>query len=265
MSIGVVAGVVLGLCVLAVVASCEKPMPPLTAPAAPYPVGQIVFGQTLDWASGETTAQGMGWFARTQSGRVVGMTSAHFLEQSGPRLVKVAWQNPADWAKDEPAKDVSSATHSLGRPGDEGIYTNTKTDLRRDYIVFALDAPLAPNAACILTLDSRPEVLRGEGVWLPFPNWEGTNPARMMTGQVTKSREGFIEIEFEEAVDLMGHSGSPLISQQTGQVIGTLSRGGLRGGKTVVIAAPVTTLAAAIASAEQKNEVPALKDVVGGR
>ena len=65
----------------------------------------------------------------------------------------------------------------------------------------------------------------------------------MVEGTVTDAGSKYSEILFKPPFELQSQSGSPLISQSTGKVIGTLAGGGpTRGGISILIAPSRTIL-----------------------
>jgi len=85
----------------------------------------------------------------------------------------------------------------------------------------------------------------------------------LIAGHVTASDPTATIVELDRAVELMGHSGSPIISQATRQVIGTLSRGGDVDGKSTLILAPSHAIFRAMRDAEAAGDRPKLQDTVG--
>ncbi len=241
--------------------SCERPsastagtMGGMPAP----PAGRVTLGQTLHFADGSTTYQGTGFLARSPKGAVVGVTSAHFLDREGPRLVSLELTG-------QKGAVVATCTRSLGMPGNEGVVSGNHVDLRMDYVLLWPEA--APDAQglglAVLAFDARTNVPEGERVWLPYDGGFGVRPERRIPGRVTASDTGACVVELDENVELMGHSGSPVVSLATGKVIGTLSRGGSLKGKATLILAPSHALLAALTHAENAGSKPPLRDNIG--
>ena len=68
-------------------------------------------------------------------------------------------------------------------------------------------------------------------------------------------------VVLDALIELVSQSGSPIISQESGRVIGTLSRGGEPvEGKTVLFLAPASGILKALIGA---NGFPRLQDVIG--
>jgi hypothetical protein len=159
----------------------------------------------------------------------VGVTSAHFVEFDGPKLSEVVW---TDIHSGEPRFRFSS---SLGRPGRAGRLFQF-TDLRTDYFILVSDAPIT--GVSVLELDPREHPAVGERVW--FPNKDDSRPEGyvLLEGTVTAATAKYSEVLFKSAFQLQSQSGSPVISQSTGKVVGALSGGGPELGGTSILLAP---------------------------
>jgi len=161
--------------------------------------------------------------------------------------------------------EVGTAVRALGAPGDEGVVTKTRVDLRTDHLILTLDAPpkTAPRGIEVLAMDEREKADEGERIWFPFEDILDSRGRELVEGSVTSaSAEGSI-ITLDREIFLSGESGSPIISQRTGRVIGTLSRSGEEKGKTIMIIAPGASIVAKMRQAEKEAYRPRLIDVIG--
>lgn len=219
--------------------------------------GIITLDQELQFADGRVTEQGLGFLARTPSGAIAGVTSAHFLDQEGPRLVRIVWR--AD------GKLVATATRSYGPAGNEGVVTTDRVDLRSDYLALVLDAPPLEQESKIevLELETGGIPANNEAVWLPYDEPLLDIPRQRLEGKIVESYPfvGVITL-VKPHVFLAGHSGSPFINTR-GKVIGLLSRAVEVNKETNVLAAPVGRLAIAIKNAEHSKDFRSLQSVVG--
>ncbi|MFN7020672.1 MAG: hypothetical protein ACK4WH_04995 [Phycisphaerales bacterium] len=250
------------------VTSACKPQPsnPRTPvrPVAP-PTGNIVLMQRFDFADGSQDLLGTAFFARTPGGRVVGVTSAHFLDFDGPCLKSATWIT-------RDGDEIGFATHSLGRPGNAGILTDTLVDLRSDYLLLHPARDINPAAAgyAVLEFDARAGPAAGERVWLPIAGdfLDDSDPPRLIAGFVDLADPGAFIVVLDERLELIAESGSPIISQNTGKVIGILSRGGTSEGKTRLFVAPSSGVLGEINRAEQSRgglRVVPLESTIGKR
>jgi hypothetical protein len=80
---------------------------------------------------------------------------------------------------------------------------------------------------------------------------------------VDEGTSAYLLCHLTKPYDLMGLSGSPLVSQRSGKVIGTLSRGAKEASQTVILAAPGAAILAAIAKAEEADDLHPLPRVIG--
>jgi bifunctional DNase/RNase len=215
----------------------------------------VVFQPQLTFRTGRTTQLGTGFLIQAPNkAGVAAVTSTHFIDMGGEKLVSVEWLDLRNGAA------VAKMTRSWGKPGRGGSLD--PLDLRSDYLVMPVDPVPAPVA--LLQLDPRPLPSVGERVWMP-------NKARgedagfgvgWVAGTVSAVAPSYIDVHLDRDPQLQSQSGSPIVSQATGQVIGILSRGGLdKGGVARIRLAP----SAAIAAAMKSKARPRLRDVVGKR
>lgn len=214
------------------------------------PTNRIIFQPHFTWADGRESQQGTGFIARFPDGKVLGVTSAHFLDFDGPPLVEARW---LDVVRD---REVVKYAKSHGKPGREGTYD--PVDMRSDYLLVIPGT--VPPTESILPMDERNEPAVGERVWLPDKNPKFSAGYHVVEGVVTDVAYEYVEVVMYEPVKPQSQSGSPFISQLTGRVIGTWA-GGRRKGETIHI---YLTPARAIVNAEARaNRDYPLAEVVG--
>jgi hypothetical protein len=214
------------------------------------PSKAIVFQPQFKWANQTWTEQGTGSFIRGEKGAVIGLTSAHFIDFSGPRLIEVSWLDIRT------KKGIATSVNCWGMPGKEGCYD--PLDLRSDYILMLIEGTIDPGS--LLSLDERsgPEV--GERVWFPNKNPRAALGFDLIDGKVSKACDTHLEITLNQGIDLQTRSGTPILSQLTGKVIGILTGGGKINDKTLLYLAPGRSLYQALHEAQQQ---PLLHEVVG--
>jgi iron-sulfur cluster assembly accessory protein len=227
--------------------------PARTAPAAPAgpPQGTVVFQPMFVWADGTTTLQGTGFFAAAPAGRVAAVTSAHFINKDGPRLLEARWINVRS------GDTAATFSTSWGTPGDGGR-TEPQPDLRADYLL--LPAAKAPHRAAVLEFDPRPKPALGERIHFPNKDESADPGHKWVEGAVTEADEKSVSVLLDQKIHLQSQSGSPVISQATGRVIGILSLARQERDRTVLTLAPAGGVAAALAG--QPANLP-LRDVIG--
>lgn len=215
------------------------------------PKGRVVYQPMFYWQGAKPTWQGTGFFARTEKGEVVGVSSAHFLDFDGPPLLGAVWTDVGSYDA------VCVFNTSLGKPGKGRGGDERNVDLRNDYLIMPA---LGISAEMALPLDGRKSVEKGERVWLPNKDEDAKLGFTLAAGTVTAVETGYVTVELDERIELQSQSGSPFISQKTGAVIGTFSSASESKKSQEIYLTPASAIAAAIAGAK---EMPALRAVVG--
>jgi hypothetical protein len=239
--------IILFLCSLAGVENVNSAaLAALSPPNTP-----ILFQPLFIWQAYAPSRQGTGFFARAPDGRVVAVTSAHLVDPQGPALLEARW---LDLRTGNP---VAVLTRSWGPPGKGGTDTPT-SDLRSDYLLLPVQVPIPPDQ--VLELDPRPTPEIQERVW--FPNKDQSAPLgyRLVAGAVAAAAVKCLTVILDQPIALTSQSGSPIISQTTGRVIGTLSRGGRERGRTVLLLTPAAALLKALTG---HQAIPLLRQVIG--
>jgi hypothetical protein len=217
------------------------------------PTGPLVYQPMLTWQKGEPTYQGTGFLARTPSGEVVGVTSAHFIEFSASnRLVKAEWLSMQDFQAE------ASFDHLIGPVGRSIAYAPRTDfyDASEDYLIFS--GQDVPSTLVALELDTRKQLENSEPVWLPNKQ-SGEVGYDLVAGYVVYADRDCIYAVFSPAFELQSQSGSPVISQRTGKVIGLLCSGGNENGRTQIYLTPARNVAAKLDSTRRRR----LADITG--
>lgn len=204
----------------------------------------ILFQPEFQWADRSTTQQGTGSFVRASNGKVIGLTSAHFIDFSGPRLLK------ADWLDIKSGKSIATTTRSWGKPGRAGSYE--PLDLRPDYLLLVMEGDIDPQS--ILEIDSRNLAEVGERVL--FPNKNGDVSA----GTIQEAKDTYLIVKLDKKVNLEARSGTPILSQSTGKIIGLLTGGSIESDHTLLYLTPSSGI---LKMLSKDQECCPLRDVVG--
>lgn len=210
--IAVLAGIALGgLVTLAARPPAELsplPAPPtiLAARGTP-PAGIVAFEEQVKTSTGYATV-GCGFLLRLPSGDAVGVTTAHSLGEG--RFAPIAFQQAG---RDSIVASFGQLYAPLGRP-------RTGADMTIDYVVMRPDAE--PVAAFVLQPDPRGAPQPGERVTLYSGLGDGRGNPRLLPGTVESVDDNGAWIRMDEAFDPAGMSGSPILSQHTGQVVGMI-------------------------------------------
>ncbi len=233
----------------------EKPTDskPVTGEKTP-PKGEVIFFQALN----PGLLVGTGFFVKTPKGEIIGATSIHFLDFDEGPLESIAWLG-AD------LEDIASSKKALGQPGIQPR-EQRDPDYHADYMLFSLDAP--PKIGTPLEFDDRASPRAqtakepGERLW--FPVFDGAvkpDGIRWVTGEVLAASPKAIKIQLDEPLELQGTSGTPVLSQETGKVIGVMSAGATGILKATAYLAPARTMWEVMTAAESKGERPVLKTI----
>jgi hypothetical protein len=114
-----------------------------------------------------------------------------------------------------------------------------------DYVVYALDA--APKGVRLLELDSEPVTPEMRVRILGVPTGADRDQTELF-GRVAEVSPSRIEVDLEVGDDLRGWGGAPVLSQDTGRVIGILQAYWPRGTTARVGVAPIAAVRAALLS-----------------
>ncbi len=196
------------------------PPPTILAPRGPLPTGP---GGVLEWAQSAGAPyepRGCGFFLRLSSGAVIGVTTAHSVGDLG---------DPANmverFAFGIANKEGYLATFDTlyGSPG----VPRTGDDLTVDFVLLRPDSPV--DASLVLTPDPRGAPQPGERVSLFSGLGDSTGAPPVPAGTVQSVSATAVWVLMDGSVYPGGMSGSPLVSQYTGQVVGmaiaTMPRG----------------------------------------
>ena len=213
------------------------------------PATRILFQPRLSFANGTETLQGTGFFTIGPTGQTLAITSAHYLNFKGPALAKMEW---LDIVSNE---TIATMTTSWGPPGNAG--TTLPLDLRNDYLIMPVTDTVQTES--VLELDDR-TVDATERIWLPNKSRSAIG-FTLVEGTVEEAGDGYITVILDQSIELTSQSGSPVISQSTGKVIGLVSRRGpARTSRTALLLAPVSSIRQTIGT---KQQLMPLRKVIG--
>ncbi len=183
------------------------PLPPtILVPRGEMPGGPVGLQEWSRYRGESYTMTGSGFFIRLTGGEIVGVTTAHSvapgpdrpLERIGLRVV-----GQTDF--------VAECDRLPGPPGQ----ARTGADMTVDYVLVQPDRPIEP--AFALTPDPRGAPQPGERVSL-FSGVDG----RILEGTVQSVDDVAVWVLMDETFNPSSMSGSPFVSQHTGQVVGML-------------------------------------------
>ena len=204
--------------------------PVITAPRGPLPNSP---GGLIEWTrydGGSYNPAGHGFLFRLANGQVVGVTTAHSLSfEVQPPLRHIAL------ALHEQTQPVIQFDTLRGTPG----VARSGEDMSVDYVLLSARIEVAIDPALILEPDPRGVPQAGERVVLYSTL---NDQARRFDGAVLSVDPTAVWVVMDEVFDPGGLSGSPFISQHTGQVIGMAIATTRRGGKVLLGLHPIGSL-----------------------
>jgi hypothetical protein len=229
------------------------------------PGKEILFQPMLVWEGSEPTYQGTGFFVKAPNGKIAAVTSAHFIERDGPPLQQVKW---LDVKSHEP---VATFSKSWGPPGHEGRVTITRIpgpdgspvpnsvfmDQRSDYLL--MPGPEKLPAGLVLELDPRTSIKPGERIWFHDKDGMTAQGYEIIEGSVVQAPPNEYTIDLDREIKPQSQSGSPVISQLTGKVIGTVAAIHANGGRVLYLTPSCSILGAL----KKDDSFPLLRDVIG--
>jgi hypothetical protein len=119
-----------------------------------------------------------------------------------------------------------------------------------DYVIYALDA--APKGVRLLELDPEPTVPEARVRILGVPSGSQSDQTELF-GRVAEVSPSRIEVDLDVGDDLRGWGGAPVVSQDTGRVIGVLQAYWPRGTTARVSVSPIAAVRAALVSPLEKG------------
>ena len=210
-------------------------------PAGAMPPGRVGQRQWARYRGEEYAPVGSGFFLLLDGGDVVAVTAAHSVTLDDPerpleRIALGAAGNPTF------VGEYDTLRGPPGRPF-------SASDLSVDYLLLAVDGAVEPEL--LLRPDARGGPQPGERVWL----CSGLGNDHPLAGTVQSASETAVWALMDETFDPSQMSGSPLVSQHTGQVVGMAVAASPRRGRLLIGAHPIGSL---VRLAEAAAEYPRL-------
>ena len=227
------------------------PPPTITVPAGALPDGPIGMREWVRYRGEGWAAMSCGFMFRLQDGREIGAIPAHShsLGEIGRPLELVGFGLPGD------GRIVAEFDTLHGLPGTP----RTSLDLRVDYVLLQTDAEIDPYF--VLEPDPRGRPQPGERVALfsGLGGGDGPDGRRMLRGTVQTVTDDGVWILMDDWFNPTSMSGSPVMSEYTGKVVGMLLAGTLRGKQLLLGVNPIRNL---VEQAEQAAGSRPLRDLV---
>lgn len=181
------------------------PPPTINAARGNPPTGVVAFEERIQSGPGYTLV-GSGFLLEMPNGDVIGVTTAHSLGGRDPTPMVFTIAGHA-----EPVAAFSRLHVPPGQP-------RTGADMTIDYVLLRPDSPPAP--AFVLHPDPRGGPQPGERVLLYSGLGDGQGGQRILPGTVESVDSNGAWVRMDSLFDPGLMSGSPVLSQHTGQVVG---------------------------------------------
>jgi hypothetical protein len=226
------------------------PQPPvIAAPRGPLPHGLAGLRELAQSAGQPYQSVGCGFFLRLPSGQEIGVTTAHSvaaLGQPGNDLQRVAFSLPGSLD----ASRLADFKDLYGLPG----APRSGPNLSVDFVLLLPPGPVDP--ALALEADVRGAPQPGERVAL-YSGLGGPDGARrVLLGTVTSSDPTNAWLLMDDRFDPSGMSGSPVLSAQTGRVVGMAVAATRRRGRVLIGLNPIGAI---VQHAEAARDFPAIE------
>jgi len=219
------------------------PSPTILAPRGELPTGPVGL---QGWARHRGQADSPtvhGFLIRLSDGEIVGVTTAHGFLLGDP-----------DHPLERIALGVAGQTHFViefdtlrGWPGQP----RTGADMTVDYMLLQADQPI--DSRFVLTPDPRGVPQPGERVSLFSGSGDSPGGQRILEGTVQSVSDTAVWVLMDKFFNPGGMSGSPFVSQHTGQVVGMAIAISPQGGRLLLGVHPIGSI---VQLAESATEFP---------
>jgi hypothetical protein len=224
------------------------PPPTILVQAGEPPAGFTGLRMWARYRGEDPHPVGSGFFLGLAEGDIVGVAAGHSVSVGDPArpLEQIAFSLPGE----EAGSFVFDTLR--GPPGPGG----SAQDLTGDYVFLAVDQPVPETL--VQWPDPRGGPQPGERVWL-FSG-VASRPGRRLAGTVQSASERAFWVLMDERFDPSQMSGSPVVSQHSGRVLGMVLVGSPRRGRLLIGAQPIASLVSRAASATQGLALPDLDE-----
>jgi hypothetical protein len=225
------------------------PPPTILAPQGTMPIGSVGLEEWAQYRDQPFRRVGSGFFFSLANGEIVGATTSHSVSLGNPSrpLERIALGIAGH------AGFVAELDTMRGQPGHRFI----PEDLAADYLLLNVDVPI--ESSLVLLPDPRGTPQPGERVSLYSGLGDGRGGRRVLEGTVQSADETAVWILMDEWFNPGSMSGSPFVSQHTGQVVGMVVVGSPRLGRWLIGAHPIGSL---VHLAESASKFPALRESI---
>jgi hypothetical protein len=223
------------------------PPPTILALHGELPAGPVGLQELARYRGDAYSLVGSGFLILLGDGEIVGVTTAHSVSLGNP-----------DRPLEQIALGVAGQTDFVaefdtlwGQPGQP----RTGGDMRVDYVLLQADQPI--DLSFVLTPDPRGAPQPGERVSLFSGLGDGHGGQRILEGTVQSVSDTAVWVLMDDLFNPGLMSGSPFISQHTGQVVGMAIAVNLRGGRLLLGVHPIGSI---VQLAESATEFPKISE-----
>ncbi len=224
------------------------PPPTILAPPGDMPAGPAGLQEWAQYRGEPYALVGSGFVFRLAGGQVVGATAAHSVSigQAAHLLERIALGVAGS------GQFVGEFDALRGQPG----RPLTPDNLSIDYLLLHVDQPV--EASLVLTPDPRGAPQPGERVSLYSGLGDGQGGRRVLAGTVQSVDDHAAWVLMDEWFHAGLMSGSPFVSQHTGQVVGMALAGTRRRNHLLIGMHPIGSLTRL---AESATEFPKIVEI----
>ena len=224
------------------------PPPTILAPRGEMPAGPLGLQEWAQYRGEAYRPVGCGFLLSTPGGQVVGVTTAHSVSLGDPDrpLERIALGVPG---RENYAVESDTLRGAPGR-------SRTGQDMTVDYVLLQPDVD--PDPDLVFTPDPRGAPQPGERVWLYSGRDNDGHKPFIPEGTVQSAGDTAIWVLMDDWFEPQGMSGSPLVSQHTGHVVGMVVAVSPRRGRLLLGAHPVGSI---VRLTESASEFPTLAEL----
>jgi hypothetical protein len=223
------------------------PPPTILAPRGELPAGLVGLQELARYRGEAYSLVGSGFLIPLRDGTIVGVTTAHSVSLGNPdrplERIALGVAGQTDF--------VAEFDTLWGRPGQP----RTGGDMTVDYVLLQADQPI--DSGFVLMPDPRGAPQPGERVSLFSGLGDGHGGQRILEGTVQSVSDTAVWVLMDELFNPGLMSGSPFVSQHTGQVVGMAIAVNPRGGRLLLGVHPIESI---VQLAESAAEFPKISE-----
>ncbi|MGD9146352.1 MAG: hypothetical protein PVI80_12370, partial [Anaerolineae bacterium] len=209
------------------------------------PTGPVGLQEWAQYQGQDYRIAGSGFLFALASGEIVAATTAHSVRLGDP-------DQPLEWIAlgiADRSGFVGEFETLRGKPGQR----LTPENLTVDYLLLEVDQPVDPDL--VLVPDPRGAPQPGERVSLYSGLGEGQGNVRVLSGTVQSAGDDAVWVLMDGAFNPGLMSGSPLVSQHTGQVVGMAVAASRRINRLLIGIHPIGSLVRLAGSATESRRL----------